>query len=141
MIPLNRVITQITQIAPTDDMSLKILRLLPKTRTRKNPLPTMVVHDEHVVIDVERATTPDDIIPMIIIGENDDVRVIGTMIVPLILQIQAVRVDHVNPHDPTGIDHHVIAILEDRIVHLVIDTQRGNKLTVRTLEILHVPRV
>jgi len=106
---------------------------------RKNPLPMMVVHDEHVIIDVERATTPDDIIPMIIIGENDDIRIIGTMVVPLILQIQAVRVDHVDPHNPTGIDHHVIVILEDRIVHLVIDTRRGNELTVRTLEVLHVP--
>ena len=76
---------------------------------------------------------------MIIIGENDDVCVVGTMVVPLILQIQAVRVDHVDPHDPTGIDHHVIVILEDRIVHLVIDTRRGNELTVRTLEVLHVP--
>src|SRR5882762_3168765 len=108
MIPLNRVITQITQIAPTDDMSLKILRLLPKTRTRKNPLPTMVVHDKHVIIDVERAMTPNDIIPMIIIGENDDIRVVETMVVPLILQIQAVQVDHVDPLNPTGIDHHVI---------------------------------
>jgi hypothetical protein len=123
MIPLNRVMTRIIQIAPTDDMSLKVLRLLPKTQMRKNPPPTMVVRDEHVITNVERATTPDDIIPMMIIGENDDVRIVGTMVVPLILQIQAVRVDHVDPLDPTGIDHHVIVMLEDHIVHLVIDTR------------------
>jgi hypothetical protein len=131
--------TRITWIALTDKMSLKGLRLLPKIRTRKNPLPTMVVHGEHVIIDVERATTPDDIIPMIIIGENDDVRVVGTMVVPLILQIQAVQVDHVDPLDPTDIGHHVIVMTKEYVVHLVIDTRQGNELTVRTLEVLHVP--
>jgi len=82
----------------------------------------MVVRDEHIVTNVERVTTPDDTIPMMTIGENDDVHVVGTMIVPPTLQIQAVQVDHVDPLDPTGVDHHVIVMFEDHIVHLVIDT-------------------
>jgi hypothetical protein len=90
---------------------------------RKNPPLTMVVRDEHVVTNVERATTLNNIIPMMIIGENDDIHVVGTMVVPLILHIQAVRVDHVDPLDPTGVDHHVIVMFKDHIMHLVIDTQ------------------
>jgi len=122
MIPLNRVMTRIIQIAPTDETSLKVLGLLPKIWIRKNPPPMMVVRDEHIVTNVERVTTPDDTIPMMTIGENDDVHVVGTMIVPPTLQIQAVQVDHVDPLDPTGVDHHVIVMFEDHIVHLVIDT-------------------
>jgi len=114
--------TRIIQIAPTDETSLKVLGLLPKIWIRKNPPPMMVVRDEHIVTNVERVTTPDDTIPMMTIGENDDVHVVGTMIVPPTLQIQAVQVDHVDPLDPTGVDHHVIVMFEDHIVHLVIDT-------------------
>src|SRR5882762_8673736 len=104
MSPLNRVMTRITRIAPTDETSLKALILLPKTRMRKDPPPTMAVRDEHIVTDVERATTPEDTIPMMIIGENGDVRVAGTMIVLPTHQIRAVQVDRVNPLDPTDID-------------------------------------
>jgi hypothetical protein len=87
MIPLNRVMTQITWIAPTDETGLKVLRLLSKTRMRKNSPPMMVVRDEHIVTDVERVTTPEDTIPMMIIGESNDVHVVGAMIVPLTRQI------------------------------------------------------
>src|SRR5882762_8616037 len=97
MIPLNRVMTRITRIAPTDETSLKALRLLPKTWMRKNPPLMMVVRDEHIVTDVERATTPEDTIPMMIIGESGDVRIVGAMIVPPTCQIRAVRVDRVDP--------------------------------------------
>ena len=130
MIPLNRVMTQITWIAPTDETSLKALILLPKTRMRKDPPPTMAVRDEHIVTDVKRATTPEDTIPMMIIGESGDVRIVGAMIVPPTCQIRAVRVDRVDPLDPTGVDHHVIVMAKDHIMHLVIDTQRENEHTV-----------
>jgi hypothetical protein len=83
---------------------------------RKNPPLTMVVRDEHIITDIERATTPDDTIPMMTIGENHDVCIVGTMIVPLTLQIQAVvQVDHIDPLDPTDVDHHVIMMSEDHI--------------------------
>ena len=62
-----------------------------------------------------RETTPVDIIPMMIIGENDDVCVVGIMIVSSTLQIQAVQVDHINPLNPTDVDHHVIMMSEDHI--------------------------
>ena len=68
--------TRITRIAPTDETSLKALRLLPKTWMRKNPPLMMVVRDEHIVTDVERATTPEDTIPMMIIGESGNVCVV-----------------------------------------------------------------
>src|ERR1700674_5089949 len=112
--------TRITWIAPTDEMSLKVLRLLPKTQMRKNPPTTMVVRDEHVVTDVERETTTEDTIPMMIIGESDDVRVVGTMIVPLTHQIQAVRVDHIDPLDSTGVDHHMIVMSKDHVIVVMV---------------------
>jgi len=99
----------------------------------------MAVRDEHIVTDVERATTPEDATPMMIIGENGDVHVAGTMIVLPTRQIRAVRVDRVDPLNPTDIGHHVIVMTKEHVVHLVIDTRRGNELTVRTLEVLHVP--
>ena len=61
------------------------------------------------------------------------------MVVPLTLQIQAVRVDHVDPLDPTGVDHHMIVMFEDHIVHLVIDTQRENEHIIQPLKVLHIP--
>jgi len=67
--------------------------------------------------------TPKDTIPMMIIGESDDIHVVGTVIVPLTCQIQAVRVDHVDPLDPTGVDHHMIMMSKDHVMHLVIDTR------------------
>ena len=87
MIPLNRVMTRITQIALTDKTSLKALILLPKTRMRKDPPPMMAVRDEHIITDVKRVTTPEDTIPMMIIGESDDIHVVGAMIVPPTHQI------------------------------------------------------
>jgi len=115
--------TQITRIALTDKTSLKALILLPKTWMRKSPPPTMAVRDEHIVTDVERATTPEDATPMMIIGENGDVRVAGTMIVLPTRQIRAVRVDRVDPLNPTDIGHHMIVMTKEHVVHLVIDTQ------------------
>jgi len=106
---------------------------------RKDPLPTMAVRDKHIITDVGRAMTPEDATPMMIIGENGDVRVAGTMIVLPTHQIQAVQVDCVDPLDPTDIGHHVIVMTKEHVVHLVIDTQRGNKLTIRTLKVLHIP--
>jgi hypothetical protein len=106
---------------------------------RKNPPPTMVVRDEHIVTDVERVMTPEDTIPMMIIGESSDVCVVGAMIVPLTRQIRAVRVDRVDPLNPTGVDHHVIVMAKDHVVHLVIDTRRENEHIVQPLEVLHVP--
>ena len=123
MSPLNRVMTRITRIAPTDEMSLKALILLPKTWMRKDPPPTMAVRDEHIVTNVERATTPEDTIPMMIIGENGDVHVAGTMRVLPTHQIQAVPVDCIDPLDPTDIGHHVIVMTKDHVMHLVIDTR------------------
>ena len=115
MIPLNRVMTWITRIALTDKMSLKALILLPKTRMRKDPHPTMTVRDEHIVTDVERATTLEGATPMMIIGENGDTHVAGTMTALLTHQIQAVRVDRVDPLDPTDIGHHVIMMTKEHI--------------------------
>ena len=83
----------------------------------------MVVRDEHVVTNVEREMTPIDTIPIMIIGENNDVRVVGTIIVPPTRQIQAVQVDHIDPLNPTGVDHHVTMMSKDHVVHLVIDTR------------------
>src|SRR5882762_2898819 len=139
MIPLNLVRTQLIRIQPPDETSLKVLRLLPKTRMRKNPLMMMVVRDKHVVTNIKRVMTPNDIIPMMIIGENNNIHIVGTMVVPLTLQIQAVRVDHVDPLDPTGVDHHMIVMFEDHIVHLVIDTQRENEHIIQPLKVLHIP--
>jgi len=106
---------------------------------RKNPLMMMVVRDKHVVTNIKRVMTPNDIIPMMIIGENNNIHIVGTMVVPLTLQIQAVRVDHVDPLDPTGVDHHMIVMFEDHIVHLVIDTQRENEHIIQPLKVLHIP--
>jgi len=126
--PLNWVMTRITQMHLQTDES-EGTETTTQTRTRKN-LSTMVVHDEHVVIDVERATTPDDIIPMIIIEKNNNVCVVGTMVVPWFSdssstsRITSILTIH-------RYRSSVIVILEDRIVHLVIDNTTREKLTFR----------
>jgi hypothetical protein len=91
---------------------------------RITPHPMKIIESEHIVADVKRAIALDDVIPMMIIGENGDVCVIGTTIVPLILQNRVVQVDHDDPLDPIDIGHHMIMMDKGHIVHLAIDTMR-----------------
>jgi hypothetical protein len=107
---------------PTDGMSLRIRTLLSKTWMRIVPLLTRIIGGEHIVTDVEIVITLNDAMPMMIIGENEDIHLRGTMIVPPTLWTQAAQVDHVDPLSLTDEDHHVIVTVEDHIVHLVIDT-------------------
>jgi hypothetical protein len=86
MIPLNRVVTRVHQTVPTDERSLKILIQLPRTQIRITSHPMKIIRGKHI----ERAIALNDVIPMMIIGKNRDICVIGTTIVPPILRNQVV---------------------------------------------------
>jgi hypothetical protein len=57
---------------------------------RITPHPTKIIEGKHIVADVKRAIALNNVIPMMIIGENRDVCIIGTTIVPLICWNQVV---------------------------------------------------